>query len=511
MGEQETDRARGTSMGPGGWVLRGTFEERYELQHRLGQGGMGEVWAAKDLQLNRVVAVKFLFRSEGADLGRLERRFEREAQLTARIGHPSVPTVHETGRREDDGLYIVMELVKGRTLSAMLRERGPFPIRLAAAVATQTADVLAHAHRIHVIHRDLKPSNLMLTDNGTVKVLDFGVAAALKPDGDQSRLTKANEMPGTPGFISPEQGEGGDVTAQSDLYALGCVLYEITAGRPPFEIARTASPLFLIYQHVHEKPPPVTGHRSDLPPAFADLIMRLLAKDPTERPSAQEVQHVAQTCLQPQQAVPSPRSSRPGPQPGLGSGSGDATQQPPDSLTRQIRGLTAQGEHASAAALLESHLRGTRRPLDEADLIPLRLTLCELWVASEDFTRAYDGYFALGGALRRHRPKTDRDVLTCRAGVARCLAELGQTPEALHEFEALLPVQQHVFGAVDHTVFDTRYEIAALTARGGRIEAAHDQLRGLVSDQKRILPAGDERHARAEALLGRLDRLLEST
>ncbi|MEU4083104.1 serine/threonine-protein kinase [Streptomyces aureus] len=486
--------------------MRGTFEERYELLHRLGRGGMGEVWAARDLQLNRVVAVKFLSsRSQGADLRRLERRFEREARLTARIDHPSVPAVHETGRHEDAGLYIVMELVKGKTLSALVRERGPFPVQLAATIAAQTADVLAHAHRIHVIHRDLKPSNLMLTDNGTVKVLDFGVAAALKPDGDKSRLTKADEMPGTPGFISPEQGEGGDVTAQSDLYALGCVLYEVTTGRPPFEIAPTASPLFLIYQHVHEKPPPVAGHRDDLPPAFADLVMRLLAKDPSERPSAQEVQHVAQTCLRQQSAVPGPRVPRPEPKTEV------EAEQPPASLTQEIRRLADRGEHATAAALLENHLRGTRRPLDDPDLIPLRLTLCELRIASEDFTRAYDDYFALGGALRRQRPKTDRDVLTCRAGVARCLAELGQTPEALHEFEALLPVQQHVFGAVDRTVFDTRYEIAALTARGGHIEAARDQLSGLVADQGRILPAGDERHARAEALLARLDRLLEST
>ncbi|MEV5796604.1 serine/threonine-protein kinase [Streptomyces collinus] len=490
--------------------MRGTFEERYELLHRLGRGGMGEVWAARDLQLNRVVAVKFLrSRGEGADLQRLERRFEREALLTARIGHPSVPAVHETGRQTDNSLYIVMELVKGKTLSELLRERGSFPVRLAAAVATQTADVLAHAHRIHVIHRDLKPSNLMLTENGTLKVLDFGVAAALKPDGDRSRLTKANEMPGTPGFISPEQGEGGDVTAQSDLYALGCVLYEITAGRPPFEIPPTAAALFLIYQHVHEKPLPVTGHRGDLPPAFADLIMRLLAKDPAERPSVQEIQQIAQTCLQPQPTVPGPRPSQPGPQPGPGSQ--NTPQQPPASLTQQIRGLADRGEHASAAALLDKHLRDARRPLDDTDLIPLRLTLCELWVASEDFTRAYDGYFALGGALRKHRPKTDRDVLTCRAGVAQGLAELGQTPEALHEFEALLPVQQHVFGVMDRTVFDTRYEIAALTARGGRTEAARDQLGGLVADQQRVLPPGDERHTRAEALLKRLERLVAAT
>ncbi|WP_406351734.1 protein kinase domain-containing protein [Streptomyces sp. NBC_00658] len=492
--------------------MTSTFEDRYRLQHRLGRGGMGEVWAAKDLQLNRPVAVKFLSaRSGSRDLRRLERRFEQEARLTARIGHPSVPAVHETGRRADDSLYIVMELVDGRTLSALLKERGPFPVRLAASVAIQTADVLAHAHRIHVIHRDLKPSNLMLIDNGTLKVLDFGVAAALKPDQDESRLTKANEMPGTPGFISPEQGEGGDVTAQSDLYALGCVLYEISTGMPPFKLVPNANPLFLIYQHVHEKPPLVTDHRSDLPPAFADLVMRLLAKDPAERPSAQEVQEVARTCLQPQPpSVPAPRSDRPSPQPGPGAEPKGAAQQPPTSLTQEVRGLAARGEHASAAALLEEHLRGARRSLDDPELIPLRLTLCELLLASEDFTRAYDGYFALGGALRRHRPKTDRDVLTCRAGVARCLAELGQTPEALHEFEALLPVQQHVFGAVDRTVFDTRYEIAALISRGGRIEAARNQLSGLVADQQRILPTGDERHSRAEALLTRLNRLLES-
>lgn len=139
-------------------------------------------------------------------------------------------------------------------------------------------------------------------------------------------------------------------------------------------------------------------------------------------------------------------------------------------------------------------------------MLPLRLTYAELLIESEEFTTAYEVFFGLGGALRQRRPATDRDVLVCRAGAARCLAELGRTPEARHEYEALLPVQQHVFGPMDRAVFDTRYEIAALTARGGLIESAQAQLTGLDADQQRVLPRTDPRHARAAALLERLDR-----
>ncbi|WP_141713033.1 serine/threonine-protein kinase [Streptomyces sparsogenes] len=492
--------------------MRGTFEERYRLRNRLGRGGMGEVWAAEDLQLNRLVAVKFLSsHGEPGNLPRLERRFEREARLTARIGHPSVPTVHGTGRREDNSLYIAMELVDGSTLSELLKEKGPFPVQLAAAVAFQTADVLAHAHRIHVIHRDLKPSNLMLTPNNTVKVLDFGIAAALKPDPDETPLTRSGEWLGTPGFMSPEQACGRKATARSDLYALGCVLYEILAGKPLFELPKDAAPVVLVLKHMNEKAVPLTEHRPDTPPAFADLIMRLLAKEPEERPSTEEVQDVARTCLEQPTSLLRRLFAPSGPQPEpVAKDEAPQAPQPSASVTERVRALADRGEHATAAALLGEHLRGLRRPLDDPELVPLRLTLCEVLLASQDFTRAYDAYFALGGALRKRRPKTDRDVLACRMGTARCLAELGRTPEALHEFEALLPVQQHVFGAVDPTVFDTRYEIAALTARGGFIQDAREQLGGLVADQHRILPTSDERHARADALLVRLDRLIES-
>ncbi|MFF3497306.1 protein kinase [Streptomyces sp. NPDC002795] len=441
--------------------MKQVIHERYELQGLLGRGGMGEVWAARDLRLGRHVAVKLLrLDRESSNPQRLALRFEREAQLTGRIGHPSVPQVHETGRHESDTLYIVMDLVEGHTLSTLLKERGPFPVSVAATVAVQTADVLAHAHRIRVVHRDLKPSNLMLTENGTVKVLDFGIAAALEPAPDEPRLTGTNDILGTPGFISPEQGLGKPATERSDLYALGCVLYEIVTGRPPYEIEQGASPFYLVYRHLHEKPPPVTEHRADLPGEFADLVMRLLAKEPAERPSAKEVQEVARTWTVPQA---SPQSATP----------------------------------------------SVAEP--DAGPVQLRLTRCELLFKSEDFTRAYDEYSAFANALAEQRPGTDRDLLACRVGAARCLAALGRTPEALHDLEALLPVQEQAFGPMDSSVFDTRYEIASLTARGGRTRAARDQLALLRGDQRGNLPADDARHDRVEQLLVRLDRFLKGT
>ncbi|MFB7008595.1 MULTISPECIES: protein kinase [unclassified Streptomyces] len=489
--------------------MRRVIQERFELIRRIGRGGMGEVWEAKDLRLKRLVAVKLL-RLDGAGGGssRLERRFEQEADLLARLGHPGVPVIHDTGRHESDALYIAMELVHGQTLADRLKEHGPFPVTLAASVAVQTVEVLAEAHQIPVIHRDLKPSNLMLTDKGTLKVLDFGIAAARQDDPDAPRLTGTNDLLGTPGFISPEQGLGKPATARSDLYALGCVLYEILTGKPPFEL-QGGVPLALLFKHVHDKPVPVTEHRADLPAEFADLVMRLLAKDPADRPSVREVREVARTWMEPQ-AIPGPRTSSPdraAPASSRARRVSDAESAPSAaSLSEEVRALAARGEHVVAAALLEEHLRGTRRRLDDTEVLPLRLTYAELLIESEEFTTAYEVFFGLGGALRQRRPATDRDVLVCRAGAARCLSELGRTPEARHEYEALLPVQQHVFGPMDRAVFDTRYEIAALTARGGLIESAQAQLTGLDADQQRVLPRTDPRHARAAALLERLDR-----
>ena len=259
---------------------------RYELTRELGRGGMGVVWAAYDREGGREVAVKLLAPSAGgADFTSLERRFLREARLTSRLDHPGIPAVHDHGSHEGE-LYLVMDLVPGRALDAVLKIGGPLPVRRAADITRRTADVLAHAHAQSVVHRDLKPSNLMITPAGETKVLDFGVAAALEPQPGETRFTAANATPGTVMYMPPEQAVGQTVPA-SDLYSLGCVLYELLTGAPPF----AAGSQFLLYhRHAHDPVPPLDERRRGVPAGLRELVEALLEKKPEDRPaSAAEV------------------------------------------------------------------------------------------------------------------------------------------------------------------------------------------------------------------------------
>ncbi|WP_328899483.1 serine/threonine protein kinase [Streptomyces sp. NBC_00441] len=259
---------------------------RYELTHELGRGGMGVVWAAHDLADGREVAVKLLVpRGYGSELSTLERRFLREARLTARLRHPGIPEVYDHGS-QDGELYLVMERVPGRALDAVIEEEGGLAVERAASVARTVADVLAYAHGQGVVHRDLKPSNLMIMPAGEVKVLDFGVAAALEPRPGETRFTAANATPGTVIYMAPEQAVGKTAPA-SDLYSLGCVLYELLAGKPPF----TEGGLFMLYhQHANDPVPPLEGLRAGVPPGLRKLVEGLLEKEPQNRPgSAAEV------------------------------------------------------------------------------------------------------------------------------------------------------------------------------------------------------------------------------
>ncbi|MFE5022003.1 serine/threonine-protein kinase [Streptomyces sp. NPDC056656] len=259
---------------------------RYELTHELGRGGMGVVWAAYDRDHGREVAVKLVApRGNGSELTTLERRFLREARLTSRLEHPGIPAVHDHGSHDGE-LYLVMDLVPGRALDAVLKSDGPLSVERAADVARRAAEVLAYAHGQSVVHRDLKPSNLMVTPDGEIKVLDFGVAAALEPQPGETRFTAANATPGTVVYMAPEQAVGKTVPA-SDLYSLGCVLYELLAGDPPF----TDGGLFLLYhQHAHEPVPPLGDRRSGVPAGLRTLVAGLLEKKPEDRPgSAAEV------------------------------------------------------------------------------------------------------------------------------------------------------------------------------------------------------------------------------
>lgn len=259
---------------------------RYELTHELGRGGMGVVWAAHDRDHHREVAVKVLAtRSHGTELSTLERRFLRETRLTSRLRHPGVPAVHDHGNHEGE-LYLVMDLVPGRALDAVLKNDGPLGIEQAADVARRTAEVLSYAHAQGVVHRDLKPSNLMITPDREIKVLDFGVAAALEPEPGETRFTASNATPGTVVYMAPEQAVGRTVPA-SDLYSLGCVLYELLTGAPPFT---DASPFMLYHRHANEPVPPLADRRPDVPDGLRALVERLLEKKPEDRPaSAAEV------------------------------------------------------------------------------------------------------------------------------------------------------------------------------------------------------------------------------
>ncbi|GAA2109576.1 serine/threonine-protein kinase [Streptomyces synnematoformans] len=536
--------------------------ERYELTHRLGAGGMGEVWAGYDKRLDRRVAVKFLRpHASPGTLRRLERRFMREARLTARLEHPGVPVLHDAGRLPDQRLYLVMQLVTGHTLATVLRRCERLPADWALAVTAQAADVLAHAHVGGVMHRDLKPANLMLTPTGTVKLLDFGIAAALDPEPHEPRLTAAGEMaPGTPGYIAPEQMLGHRATARSDLYALGCVLYQLLTGA---EVFTGATPWVLFDRHLNDTPRPVTELVPQLPQEVAGLVTRLLAKNPDDRPAsaervAWEAAHLVArlhpagnqaaedigavigslplpagpTAATPDASwrpydptrpyirvppeprpVPETAPERPPGGPAATAPVGPAEPLPESAAAQaQADRLAAEGRFSQAAALLEELLGKETgpagRPIDDPWTVPVRLQLYDFLGKAGSLARARDGFAALGEALRRTRLTTDRDVLVCRAGEARSLAGLGQTTEALREYDRLLPDLVTAWGPAHETVFDVRYEAAALRAGAGEHRTARDLLMRLRDEQRAALPVADPRHAAVENLLIRLDRLL---
>ncbi len=260
---------------------------RYELVRPLGRGGMGEVWLGRDHRLDRDVAVKLLRPSSLpalADVDALISRFDREARLTAKLENPGVPAVYDTGTDNDD-LYLVMQVIAGADLAEFQAENEPVPVSWVAAIGAQIASVLGAAHAAGLIHRDLKPRNVMITETGEIKVLDFGIA--LLRDPNMSRLTRTAEAVGTPAYMAPEQALHGQASPSSDLYSLGCVLYELLTGQYVFD-AKTA--LGMMHRHLSDTPRPVLSLRPDTDPALADLIARLLSKRVELRPaSAHEV------------------------------------------------------------------------------------------------------------------------------------------------------------------------------------------------------------------------------
>ncbi|GAA1962232.1 serine/threonine-protein kinase [Kitasatospora viridis] len=289
----------------------GTYvDRRYRLDKLLGRGGMGEVWRAHDLRLERPVAIKFLSTHTAVDRELLD-RFQREARVTAGLRHPGITQVFDTGDWNGQ-LFLVMELIDGRDLAAVLKERGsPLPVEQAVELTAQAADALAHAHRSDVVHRDIKPANLMLLTDGRVKVCDFGIAGFIRAD---SELTRDGANPGTPAYMAPEQCLGQRVDGRADLYALGCVLYTLLTGRPPF--ASGGDYQAVMFAHINTPPPPLAERRPGLPVAVQHLVSALLSKDPAARPgnAAEVAARLRRLPLQPgggASSVPPPPTEPP--------------------------------------------------------------------------------------------------------------------------------------------------------------------------------------------------------
>ncbi|MFF9155609.1 tetratricopeptide repeat protein [Streptomyces sp. NPDC014846] len=264
----------------------GLVQGRYRLLDLIGRGGMGEVWRARDECLGRQVAVKRLKplgpHHDPALGGVLRERFRREARVAAALSHRGVTVVHDFG--EDGGVaYLVMELLRGRDLSRLLEDgRGhPLPVDAVADIAGQTAVALAYTHRQGVVHRDLKPANIVLLTDGTVKICDFGIARLGDDIGFTARLTGTGVALGTPHYMSPEQIGGDEVDRRSDLYSLGCVLYEIATGVPPFDLEDAWA---ILIGHRDTTPRPPRELRPELPAYLDRIILDLLAKQPAERP-----------------------------------------------------------------------------------------------------------------------------------------------------------------------------------------------------------------------------------
>ncbi|MGW7367503.1 serine/threonine-protein kinase [Streptomyces sp. NPDC054841] len=265
---------------------------RYRLVQQLGEGGMGQVWEAQDETLSRPVAVKVISLLAGGgsrgDEGRA--RFLREARITARLQHPNIVTIHDLGETGTEGSrapFLVMELVRGEGLDAKLR-RGAVTLPDAARWGAQICDALADAHNAGIMHRDIKPSNILITPSGTVKVLDFGIARAADPYATADRLTQTGFIVGTPPYMAPEQARGLP-ELRSDLYAIGCLLFELITGRLPFQAPDTVG---YLTAHLTQEPPTPSSVSADIPPAWDDLVLTLLHKDPSQRyPNAANLSH----------------------------------------------------------------------------------------------------------------------------------------------------------------------------------------------------------------------------
>jgi len=280
----------------------GTRLAHYELRGQIGFGAMGIVYEADDTALDRSVAVKVLRERIAGDPAIVD-RFIREARAAARVNHPNLIHIYFVGR-QDERPFFAMELVPGETLEQAVAARGPMPLAEAVDALVQSARGLAAAHAAGVVHRDVKPSNLIRRPDGTVKVTDFGMAKSMDAD---VHATGGGTLMGTPTFMSPEQCRGAEVDARCDVYSLGLVAWYLLVGRTPYEATSLGQ---MLSDQMNTPIPSAVELRPELPPAVDDVLRRLCAKDPAERPANMTDVAAVLDALRPRQVIPAPLFAR---------------------------------------------------------------------------------------------------------------------------------------------------------------------------------------------------------
>jgi serine/threonine-protein kinase len=330
------------------------INDRYEIHKRIGRGGMADVFSARDLLLDRQVAVKVLFPEFATDANFVE-RFRREAQSAASLSHPNIVNVYDWGKFEGT-YFIVMEEVQGRTLAEILTTNKQLTSKQAAEIASEVAAALGFAHDNHVAHRDIKPANILIGTNGQVKVADFGIARALNAP-TESNLTQVGSVMGTATYFSPEQAQGAQPDPRSDLYSLGIVMYEMVAGRPPFT---GENPVSIAYKQVHDSPQPLVQIVADVPRSFEAIVAKLLAKDPKMRyPSAAALRDDLRRFRndEPVQALAAAANARAGAAAAgalAGAAAGATTVNPTVAPTGMIPGVAPRSESVPSTGMVEA-------------------------------------------------------------------------------------------------------------------------------------------------------------
>ncbi|WP_069735082.1 serine/threonine-protein kinase [Streptomyces sp. EN27] len=554
------------------------IQSRYRLLELIGRGGMGEVWRALDEALGRQVAVKCLKPlgpHHDQDFTRvLRERFRREARVAASLQHRGVTVVHDFGEYEGV-LYLVMELLDGQNLSQLLEEnqQHPLPVEHVVDIAEQVADALGYTHRQGIVHRDLKPANIMRLTDGTVKICDFGIARLGHDISMTSRLTTTGLAMGTPHYMSPEQISGKEVDHRSDLYSLGCVLYEIATGVPPFDQEDAWA---VLVGHRDTPPEPLRTHRAELPGFFDRVVLDLLAKAPEERPvDAGDLRRrivLGRTGEQPalgpgplarpaagllpaprERALPAwtrsmtaghratgaigPHTERPDPAAGLtgqwttaratvphtGSFVSVSAAPPAPDLLAGLEGRHSAGidlgrlgrweeagkVHREVAAQ-RGRVLGPDHPDTLASHYEIGLTLSRTGRAEEALREFTRVAEGRERALGADHPLT----LAARQATAHALGRLGRHAEARRRYETVLAVRERVMGPDHPDTLRCRHNLAFTLCRLGRPEESWRLAREVADARARVLGAThpDTLATRYEVAytLGRLDRWAEA-